>query len=161
MNVFGSLLAQLCNINTSLWVDVDARYREELNKGLISPARLNLSETESMLGTACKKLPNVHVFLDALNKSNESTSIVATLWNLVKENEKLRIMVSSTEELYMSFEQPAPSPLLAVYLASSLVDEDIRAYVEYSLEHNEGLRNLPIPLRDSIKHKLLSRSNGM
>ena len=114
-----------------------------------------------MLGTACKKLPNVHVFLDNLTESNQSASIVATLWNLVKENERLRIMVSSTEELYMPFEQPAPSPLLAVYLASSLVDEDIRAYVEYCLEHNEGLRNLLIPLKDSIKDKLLSRSDGI
>lgn len=61
----------------------------------------------------------------------------------------------------MPFELPALSPLLAVYLASSLVDEDIRANFEYSLEHNEGLRNLPIPLKDSIKDKLLSRSEGM
>lgn len=56
--------------------------------GLVQPARLSLSETESILGTACKKLPKVHVFLDALTESNQSASIVAISWNLVKENEK-------------------------------------------------------------------------
>lgn len=160
LNLFGSLLAQLCSVHSSLWTDIDSPYREEMDEDPGSLSKLSLSEVEGMLDTICKKLPKVHFFLDALNETDESASILSTLWRLTKSNKNLQIMVSSTEDPSRASE-PVPLPLFTVSMSSSLLATDIETYVEFWLGHYEGLRNLPSHLKDDIKAKLLSRADGM
>ena len=161
LNLFGSLLVQLCNVDPSLWTDTDSRYREEMDEDPDSSSRLSLSEVEAMLDTTCKKLPKVHIFLDALNETGESASILSTLGRLIRGNENLRIIVSSTEDLSRSITGPVLLPLFTVLMASSLLATDIETYVEFWLSHHEELRNLPSYLKDDIKAKLLLRADGM
>ena len=160
VNLFGSLLVQLCNKDVRLWPEVDARYRKEVDRGLARPIALGLAEIESMLDNALKMLPNVYFFLDALNESKNVALILSTIWNLTKGNPQLQLMLSSTEQLCITPAQLTQQSIHPVSMISRLVDEDIRIYVDFCLEKHERLCRLPLPLKQDIRSKLLRRADG-
>ncbi len=161
VNLIGSLLIQLCNIDATLWTGVDARYSKESTKSNGSSEPLSLGEVTSMLGDALRKFPKVHIIVDALNESKQSALMFSTLWDLRQGHEGLRILFSSTEELLVPAVQRDSRLLNTVYMTSALVNDDIRLYVESCLACNDRLRRLPIPLKDDIRSKLFSRADGM
>ena len=161
VNLIGSLLVQLCNIDATLWTAVDTRYSKESKKSNSNREPLSLGEVTSMLGDALRKFQNVYIIVDALNESKQSASMFSTLWDLIQGHEGLRILFSSTEELLVPALQRTSGLLNAVSMTSALVDDDIRLYVESCLACNDRLRRLPISLKDDIRSKLLCRADGM
>lgn len=161
VNVIGSLLNQLCNIDATLWTGVEARYSKESTKSKSKHEPLSLEEVTNMLKDNLRKFPKVYVIVDALNESKKSALMLSTLWDLTQGHEGLRILFSSTEELLVPAEQRASRLLNTVSMTSALVDDDIRLYIESCLECNDRLRRLPISLKDDIRSKLLSRADGM
>ena len=161
VNLIGSLLVQLCNIEATLWTGVDAQYSRELTKSNGSCLPPNLGQVTSMLGDAVKKLPKAYIIVDALNESKQSALMFSTLWDLTQGHEGLRLMFSSTEELLVPPVQRASRLLNTVSMTSALVDDDIRLYVESCLARNDRLCRLPTSLKDDIRSKLLSRADGM
>ena len=161
VNLLGSLLVQLCNIDPTLWIGVDARYSKESSKSNGSCEPPSLGEATSMLADALRKFPKVYMIVDALNESKQSALMFSTLWDLRQGHEGLRILFSSTEELLLPAMQRASRLLNTVSMTSALVDDDIRLYVESCLACNERLRRLPGALKDNIRSKLLSRADGM
>ena len=163
VNLLGSLLVQLCNIDATLWTGVDARYSKEPSKSNSSCEPLSLGEATSMLVDALRKFPRVYIIVDALNESKQSESalIFMTLRDLSRGHEGLRILFSSTEELLAPAMERGSRLLSIVSMTSALVDDDIRLYVESRLACNDRLRRLPSSLKDNIRSKLLSRADGM
>ena len=161
VNLIGSLLVQLCNIDATLWTTIDARYSKESTKSNSNREPLSLEEVTSMLGDALRKFQNVYIIVDALNESKQSASMFSTLWDLIQGHEGLRILFSSTEELLVPALQRTSGLLNTVSMTSALVDDDIRLYVESCLACNDRLRRLPTSLKDDIRSKLLSRADGM
>ena len=161
VNLVGSLLIQLCNIDATLWTGVDARYSKESTKSNTSCEPLSLAEATSMLLEALRKFSKVYIFVDALNESKQSALMFSTLWDLTQEHEGLRVLFSSTEELLVPAVQRASRQLNTVSMTSALVNDDIRLYVQSCLACNDRLRRLPISLKDDIRSKLLFRANGM
>ena len=163
VNLLGSLLVQLCNIDATLWTGVDARYSKEPSKSNSSCEPLSLGEATSMLADALRKFPRVYVIVDALNESKQSESalIFMTLRDLSRGHEGLRFLFSSTEELLAPTMERGSRLLSIVPMTSALVDDDIRLYVDSRLACNDRLRRLPSSLKDNIRSKLLSRADGM
>ena len=161
VNLVGSLLGQLCNIDATLWTAVDARYNKESTKSNSNREPLILGEATSMLGDALGKFRNVYIIVDALNESKQSALMFSTLWDLIQGHKGLRILFSSTEELLVPASQRTSGLLNTVSMNSALVGDDIRLYVESCLACNDRLRRLPTSLKDDIRSKLLSRADGM
>ena len=161
VNLIGSLLVQLCNIDATLWTSIDARYNKEPTKSNGNCAPLSLGEATSMLGDALRRFSKVYIIVDAINESNQSALMFSTLWDLGQGHEGLRILFSSTEDLLVPALQRASRQLNTVSMTSTLVDDDIGLYVESCLACNDRLRRLPISLKDDIRSKLLSRADGM
>lgn len=161
VNLIGSLLVQLCNIDATLWTSVDARYSKEPTKSNGNCAPLSLGEVTSMLGDALRRFSKVYIIVDAINESKQFALMFSTLWDLGQGHDGLRILFSSTEELLVPALQRTSGLLNTVSMTSALVDDDIRLYVESCLACNDRLRRLPISLKDDIRSKLLSRADGM
>ena len=161
VNLIGSLLIQLCNIDATLWTGVDARYRKESTKSNSNHEPPRLEELTSMLRDTLRKFSKVYIIVDALNESKQSALMLSTLWDLTQGYQGLRILFSSTEELLVPGVQRASRLLNTVSMTSALVDNDIRLYVESCLACNDRLRRLPSALKENIRSKLLSRADGM
>ena len=161
VNLIGSLLIQLCKIDTTLWTGVEARYSKTAAKSNSSCEPLSLGEVTSMLLDALRKFPKVYIIVDALNESKQSALMFWTLWDLTQRHEGLRILFSSTEELLVPAVERASPLLNTVSMTSALVNNDIRLYVESCLACNDRLRRLPISLKENIRSKLLFRADGM
>ena len=163
VNLIGSLLIQLCNIDATLWTGIDARYNKTSAKSNSNSScePLSLGEVRSMLLDALEKFPKVHIIVDALNESKHSALMFSTLCDLTQGHEGLRILFSSTEELLVPTVERVSRLLNTVSMTSALVDDDIRLYVESCLSCNDRLRRLPISLKENIRSKLLSRADGM
>lgn len=161
INLFGSLLVQLCNSKPSVWTKIDTRYRDEESKAPSNPARLGLADVETMLDGVCKGLPAILLFVDAVNESKQSSLILSTLWSLANGNANLQVIISSAEELIIPLTQTKLPSMRTVFLTPENVSDDIREYIEYWLDQNERLCKLPSRLKDDIRSKLLSRSDGV
>lgn len=159
VNLLGSLISQLCDKEHSLWGLVEAAYREA-HKGT-DLDRLTLSQAQSIFSQACNALPGLTVFLDAINESEQATTILSTIWRLIDENQNLRVIISSTEELFASAFQDTAASLFTVDMKPEEVAVDIKGYVESWLGKHEKLRSLPRRLKNEIRSRLLLSSEGM
>ena len=159
VNMLGSLLEQVCAQEPSFWSQIDVCY-QKAEKGR-ERARLTLIEAEALFSKACEDLPALYVFVDAINESEQAAVILSTILNLVEKNSKLHVVMSSTEELFALPSQVVSSNTIIVGMTSGKVAYDISDYVESWLETHERLRRLPLRLKDKIRSKLLSSSEGM
>ena len=161
VSLFGSILVQLCSLEPALWPAVDDHFSKEEGRSPSNPVQLSLAEVEILLEQACKALPEVLIFIDAVNESKHPTLILSTFWKLTRRVPGMRIVISSTEELFPSdFESPMPS-VLTITVTPDKVDEDIKDYIDSWLSHDRRLRSLPSRLKRDIRSKLLSESDGM
>ena len=159
MNILGSFLAQLCYQNPNFWIDIDNKYRAEIGKGSKPIKRLDLGELQSALKTLCNASSRVYLFLDAPNESKKSSVISSIMLSLAQGSEKLRIMVSSTDESPPL--QPGPPVLFPVGIGSENNKDDIETYIELCLDTHDRLRKLSNPLKGDIKSKLIRGADGM
>ncbi len=161
VNLFGSLLVQLCSFEPNLWAAVDHHFPGKQRQSSSTPIQLNLVEIQALFEQTCKALPNVLIFIDAVNESKQPALILSTLWKLIQSLPHLRVVLSSTEELFASpLDSPMPSHR-TIRMTPNMVDEDIRDYVESWLAHHDRLRSLPPRLKHDIRSKLVSESNGV
>lgn len=160
VNLFGSLVVQLCTLYPRFWAKIEDRYHEEVDKGVRHLHRLRLDDLEKILVSILTSLPKVLIFVDALNESKQSAVSLAFLRGLITEVDSLQIMLSSTEELALPSEYVG-SMVSPVSMEPKDVKNDIADYVESWLESNERLKYLDADLKASIRSRLFRRSDGM
>ncbi|KAI9725346.1 MAG: hypothetical protein M1828_003196 [Chrysothrix sp. TS-e1954] len=160
INVFGSLLEQLCDFYPQWWPSVEAMYSKATNSGRRSAQRAEISDLIDLTKRIAKtQKSSVYLILDAANESHDCNEMLRLLFSLL-ENESVRVLVSSTEDLYLPAvlsENVAP---VVVDMTLSYVQEDIVAYVDACLHDQERLRLLPLRIREDIKQEIVNRSDG-
>jgi hypothetical protein len=160
-NIFGSLIAQLCNAQPSLWSKIDQWHTIRKSKGHGSLRSLETAVLQQVLREICWSFPKIFLFIDAPNESSESALIVSTMWDLVREHHGMRIMISSTEEVVMAPLASDEELLSTVVMSSAETQQDISDYVDAKLKQDDRLRHLSSRLKDDIKSSLVNKSDGV
>lgn len=149
---------QLCEVDPSLWVNIDEIYRLRKRTSPVEPKQLKPLELEDLLITCCNRLPKAFLIIDALNESERSSNITRSIDRIQQQCNSARILISSTEELL------ATQGLLdatIIPMETTQMTEDLDIYILSRLASEESLWNLPQDLKDNIKYTLLEGSSGM
>ena len=98
------------------------------------------------------------LFLDALNESKQHSKILSNLLSLIREGSRIRVMLSSTEEVIPNL---SPQQGTIVSMEARRIAEDIAKVIETRLEDDERLCELPSALKRDIMTTLERGSDGV
>jgi hypothetical protein len=160
-NVLGSLIAQICKARPSLWFEIEDRHQTPSSTNQGSAKARDLHTLQEILRDICGSFQTIFLFVDAPNESSESTLLVSTLWDLVREHSGIRLMMSSTEEVVVSPWDLDDDLISTVTMGSKETKQDIHDYVDTKLKQDLRLHHLPSKLKEDIKDSLLNKSDGM
>lgn len=141
-NLFGSFLAQLCDHDSNAWKDVENQYVKRKGSSPQEPKKLELEAIKVSITQCSMQSSETILFLDALNESKEHSKILASFLSLIRDGSKIRVIVSSTEEIIPNVSSQQG---LVVSMKASRIAKDIARVVETRLEDDERLCELPRP----------------
>jgi hypothetical protein len=154
VNVFGALLAQLCQIRPDMLSEI--RLLLKSDNHLIPQSQLSISELIRLLNQVLESLPPSYVLVDALNETPHYRQIVSLLGSLCHSCPNLRVLVTSTSD------PPVKGKQLSVrQMASSAVDHDIGVYVDHRLKTEPSFIGLSERIKTEIKLTIAAGAHGM
>jgi len=121
-------------------------------------SKISLQEEFDILTQDNIKLSGAYLFLDAINKSQQSRKMLNLIKDLLRNIPSVRIMMSSTEKIDRTFE---PQKVKVVAMDRGGISRDIQIYIGDWLENNPHLSNLPDSLKAKISSKLQSDNHGV
>ncbi|MCJ1403055.1 hypothetical protein MMC11_006278 [Xylographa trunciseda] len=157
-NIFGSVLAQLYDAHPQLRKDIDERYYNEVEQSHQQEKKLAMNDIEDLIVYFSKQLSGIFLFLDAINETKQPSKICQSLINIVTRGARVRIMMSSTEELGAVLNSPLIS---IIQMKSEDIDGDIKDYIKVSLQLSEDLSELPAAIKHDIQAVLERKACGM
>jgi Cdc6-like AAA superfamily ATPase len=127
------------------------------NRGT-EPGYEDLLEVLSSLVT---KFRRVYIVLDALDESQDRKFLLDLLIKIASDDafEKVRLLAMSRKEL--DIQKAFEGKCSSISLSNSLVDEDIRVYIESQLQTDRKLSRWPDSLKRDIRNALVKGAKGM
>ena len=156
-NIFGCFLVQICLQNPDLWSFVDDKYNAQKTQPKYEVPKLELWDLIEVLLKCLRLSARTLLFLDAINESKDSASIIQILQEIIKATDSVIAMVSSTEDLGVSIQS---APVSFVTMKGGETMSDMRLYIDTQLESNGGLRNLSSTLKAEIKSVIQHKATG-
>ena len=157
-NLFGSFLVQLCDANPELWREVEDQYVKRKGPSAHDPKKMEIEAIRNLIMQCSLQSHNTILFLDALNESKQHSQILSSLSSLTRECLKLRILLSSTEDIIPSL---SPQQFTLVSMDAKKIAKDISKVVDSRLEGDNRLCDLPATLKRDIKTTLERGSDGV
>ena len=159
-NVFGSYIAQLCQVKQEFWSQVELLYHQT-SEDIETHGDLPTSQLESILRDIIRSCSCVYLFLNDPGESREGLTIIGILEKLVRDCPNLKLFVASVPD-HDIFEAIEKFPgKLYLSLTPNLIEPDIRHYIQTKLESLPKLRLLDNDLKAFIQDRLISDANGM
>ena len=157
-NMLGSFLVQMCDSNPVCWKELENQYLKRKGKLPHEPKTMDLETMKLLVRQMSMHFQETLLFLDALNESRQHQKIFATLLNLISDGLKIRIVLSSTEEILPTI---SPQQGMLVSMEANHIAKDIAKVVDLRLEADERLCDLPSNLKRDIKRTLERGSDGI
>ncbi|KAL9046740.1 MAG: hypothetical protein Q9214_000505 [Letrouitia sp. 1 TL-2023] len=158
-NIIGSFLVQLCEANPQLWGILIERYSHAKGSSQHQQLkRLSNADLERLLTNLLDQSSSVILVVDALNEGKEPSKLFEFLERLSQGNNKLRIVISSTEELGNSCTSLKTT---VVSIDHDQTSTDIQTYIETWINNQDDLHSLPSGLKAEIKDVLHKKSSGV
>lgn len=154
VNVFGSLLAQLCEIRPEMASEIRPLLRP--GNRLIAQTLLSISDLARLLTSALESIERCYMLVDALNETPHYRLIVSLLSKLSQICPSLRVLVTSTSNPPIKGKQ-----ILLRQMGESAVDHDIGVYVEHRLTTESSFGNLSERIKMEIKTTMTTLAHGM
>ena len=164
-NVLGSLIAQLCNRDPSLWLEINDRYPSREHQEQTRRDILNLEQLLELLYLACEQASSNLILVDAVNESKETEALLECFKNILDHNSSTRILFSSTPETetqWVHIRGMANQGTVKFTPAQEGANsEDIKRYIGAEMENRRRLRQLPIALKAEITCSLCKNADGV
>ncbi|KAI0455785.1 hypothetical protein F5B21DRAFT_182284 [Xylaria acuta] len=155
-SVVGSIVAQLCSQFPYPNSLVFAYNNSKIPGQNQHPSWEILEETLSWIS----KDQRTFVLIDAVDECEQSRELVAFFSKFREHTTKLSVLLTGREEILMELECQS-WPHLRIETRHVEVDGDIKLYIEKRLEADEGLRKLPLLVKDEIQNSLNQKCAGM
>ncbi|CUS10694.1 unnamed protein product, partial [Tuber aestivum] len=161
-NMLLSLIGQLLRgrSDTALPDEIMNLYRKSKAIGTLP----DIKDLQTVFSHITKLSKKTFIILDALDEFPKETrgSVLSWLSELTADHnaESLSILVTSRSEadIVKSLE---PLTTYAISLQSKVIDADIRAYIQNSLDGKDGFKKFTKEIRCEIEDTLVSRAQGM
>ena len=154
MNILGSLVAQLSGPVPSILDHIRAIY-DKIPKSQTHRQPIRTSVLEDAI-IKCARNNRVILLLDAINESQDMESIQASLLRLAREAKNLRVLITTTTTTLYSRQ----SHTFVLNISTSMMRNDIEAFIQYRLQHDDTLRNLSPKFKAEIEGTLLRNADG-
>ena len=149
-NVFGSYIAQLCQVKQEYWSQVELLYHRT-SEDIENDEDLPTSQLENMLKDIIRSCSHVYLFLNDPGQSREFLLILGVLENLLRDCPNLKVFVASVPD-YGIFEAIQKFPgKLNFSLSPEVIEPDIRHFIETKLESLPKLRLLDNDLKTLVQ----------
>jgi hypothetical protein len=113
-----------------------------------------------MLREICATISGpIYVVLDALDECTGTRELLETVRTMKSSN--MHLLVSSRSDIDVKETLQGEPKFVVVNMKESLVDLDIKAYVEMRLSESPKLQRFEEDIKDIIRAKVLSGSKGM
>lgn len=140
---------------------IDTRYGTRMQMQAESVAQPSLLELSTILYESMEEFDHVYVILDALDECDEREKLLSIIQRLLySETGKMHILVTSRSDVDLE-EHLIPMITAHILIESSLIDPDIRSYIQGQLHDNPKLRRWPQSVQARIESALITGAQGM
>lgn len=153
VNILGSLVAQLARSNPGILEDIRSLY-DKIPKTQTHSQPVDFSALEDAIIRHSNGQSRVVILVDASNESPEVEHIEKSLLYLARLSLNIRILVTTTSTRASSKEANF------LNIRAETMEEDIKTFIQYRLEHDNTLRNLTPKLQAEIAETLLKDADG-
>lgn len=140
---------------------IDTRYGRRMQMQAESVAQPSLLELSSVLYEGMDEFDHVYVVLDALDECDEREKLLSIIKRLLYSKAgKIHVLVTSRSDADLE-EHLNPIITAHVLIENSLIEPDIRSYIQEQLHDNPKLRRWPQKVQERIEAALMTGAQGM
>lgn len=122
---------------------------------------MTVSDLKTAIKTLLDHLDVLYIILDAVDESNPRDSLLSVIVDLATVNDFAKIRLLATSREYVEIESALRPVAMSIPMSNSVVDADIRKYVQTELQKNRKLRVWPDAMKNEILEVLVRGSKGM
>ena len=149
---------QLCDASPELWRVVEDEYGKRKGSSPYEPKKMEIEAIKGLIMQCSMQSQDTILFLDALNESKQHSQILLNLSSLTLDCSKVRILLSSTEDIISNF---SAHQVTVISMDAKKIAKDISKVVDSRLEGDDRLCDLPLALKRDIKTTLERGSDGV
>lgn len=124
-------------------------------------AQPSLLELSKVLYDSVEEFDHIYIILDALDECEERRKLLTTVQQLLcAETGKIHILVTSRSDADLE-DHLTPIFTAHIRIESSLIEPDIRSYLQEQLHNNPKLRRWPQKVQERIESALMTGAQGM
>ena len=124
-----------------------------------TPHLVDLMDALDMMLSA--SFDTVYIVIDAIDESTPRADLLKLLRDLATDPRFEKIQLLTTSREYLDIERVMEEVSVGVSMHNSLVDEDIRIYVQSQLHTLPNFKRWPPNLLAEAEQALMSKANGM
>lgn len=119
------------------------------------------AELSAILCGSMEEFDHVYIILDALDECVERQKLLSIVQRLLhSKTGNVHVLVTSRSDPDLE-EHLTPIITAHILLESSLIEPDIRAYIQEQLNHSPKLRRWPQIVQSKIESALMTGAQGM
>ena len=163
-NILGSILAQLCNDDDTVYHKSVSLYDDRLGDKMERPIPLDVNVLVKLIAEQIQSIGNVYVFVDAINECGDVYEIAASFDTILKSlntASRLHLFLSCINERGIENSLRQMPHLIIKTLSPRAIWNDVHLYVEANLEAHPRLRHYDPQLKAEIRRTLTGRAEGM
>ena len=139
----------------------DTRYGTRMEMQAESVAQPSLLELSNILYDSMEEFDHIYIILDALDECVERQKLLSIVQRLLySKTGKMHILVTSRSDADLE-EYLTPIITAHILIESSLIEPDIRSYIQEQLHNNPKLRRWPQKVQERIESALMTGAQGM
>lgn len=139
----------------------DTRYGTRMEMQAESVAQPSLLELSNILYDSMEEFDHIYIILDALDECVERQKLLSIVQRLLySKTGKMHILVTSRSDTDLE-EHLTPIITAHILIESSLIEPDIRSYIQEQLHNNPKLRRWPQKVQERIESALMTGAQGM
>ncbi|KAI2786524.1 hypothetical protein POX_g08910 [Penicillium oxalicum] len=153
VNALGSIASQLAKSIPALLDEIRSIY-EGLPKNQVHKPPISLSGLEDAIVKHSTAMSQIVILVDALNESSETEKMEQSLLNLARRASNVRVIVTTIST------RLSPREVKFLNIRADTMKYDMKAAIQYRLEHDHALRNLAPSFQAEITETLLKNADG-
>ena len=140
---------------------IDTRHGPRIQMQAESVAQPSLLELSTILHDSMEEFDHVYIILDALDECDEREKLLSIIQRLLSSSTgTIHMLVTSRSDVILE-ECLAPMITARILIESSLIEQDIRSYIQGQLHDNPKLRRWPHKVQERIELALMTGAQGM
>ena len=156
-----SLVAQLVKQSSSFQKALDQSRRSESSNNRYGTHMGTEADLSAILCDGMVEFDYIYIIIDALDECVERQKLLSVVQRLLHpKTSNVHILVTSRSDADLE-EHLIPMITEHMLLESSLIEHDIRSYVQEQLHHNPNLRRWPQRVQGKIESALMTGFQGM